>query len=50
MVRKAFSSFVMFRVLFVISGTAWPETIEVLIKRIDDGVKSSRDRDYEEAG
>lgn len=35
--------------LCVLTGTARPTPIEVLIKGIDDGVRSSRDRDYKEA-
>ncbi|MBI5485179.1 MAG: DUF1566 domain-containing protein [Deltaproteobacteria bacterium] len=34
---------------FLASPCAFAETVEVLIKGIDDGVKSSRDRDYKEA-
>ena len=49
MKRAAKSSIFAGLVLFLLCGTAWADTIYVLIKGIDDGIKSSRDRDYKEA-
>ena len=40
---------IIFTALLQLSTSAFAETIDVLIKGIDDGVKSSRDRDYKEA-
>jgi hypothetical protein len=47
--KKLFFILIIYVIIFQIFPCAFAETIDVLIKGIDDGIKSSRERDYKEA-